>query len=209
MTVPELERERGQLELAVRRRYTATPDNLLRSSGPGVVTLFLHGVGLRVFLRRVDLLDLAANGVAIPEPLTARVLEITEAGGDPGDDLMAPREQAMTVNALRAIACTACCLPPDRYFEDADYDVDDIDPRECRPAFVMPGQRCGPGQLPVWVSEVEHREDGWRGLRTSDLKEIAQAVVSNGPGAMLAFRLRQEARVAGALRNGGNGDADQ
>lgn len=209
MTLPELEKERGQLELAIRRRYTATSETLLRSAGPSVLTLFLRGCGLRVFIRRVDLLELAVAGVAIPEPLTARVMEIVGSEGKPTEEAMAPREMAMTIGALRAIACAACVQPPDAYFEDPDFDVDDIDSRVLKPQFAPPGVPCGPGQLPVWVNEDEPREDGWRGLRTDDLKEIAQAVVTNGPGALAAFRLRQESLVASVHGDGGNGRANQ
>lgn len=206
LAVPDLERERGQLELDKRRRFTATSDNLLRSSGPGVLTKFLGGAGLIAFLRRVDLLDLATNGGAIPEPLTSRVIEMTESGG-PTDEHMKPREIAQTVMALRAIACSVCVIPPDVYFEDPDFDVDQIDQGACRPQFVMAGVRPAEGQLPIYVPENEQRKDGWRGLSRKDLREIAQAVIDNGPGAMLAFRLRQESPVEGVREGRVNGSA--
>ncbi len=206
LTVPDLERERGQLELQKRRKFTATSDNLLRSSGPSVVTKFLPGAGLIAFVRRVDLIDLATNGAAIPDPLTARVIEMTESGG-PTEEHLKPREVAQTVMALRAIACSVCVIPPDEYFEDPDYDVDRIDPGACRPQFVMAGARPAEGQLPIYVPEGEHRDDGWRGLSRGDLKEIAQTVIDNGPGALLAFRLRQESALESVRADGSDGPA--
>lgn len=204
LPVPDLERERGQLELEKRRRFTATSDNLLRSSGPGVLTKFLPDAGLLAFVRRVDLLDLATSGASIPEPLTSRIVEMTESGG-PTDEHMKPREIAQTVMALRAIACSVCVIPPGAYFEDAAFDVDQIDPAACRPQFVMAGAHAADGQLPIYVPENEQRADGWRGLSRKDLREIAQAVIDNGPGAMLAFRLRQESPVEGVREGRVNG----
>ena len=194
MTDPELEKERGQLELASRRRYTATTENLLRSSGPRVVTKFLGQVGLTVFMRRLDLLELAQSGVFAPEPLTERVLEMIDAETVP-DAMFEPKRYSETIMALRAIACAVCVLPPDRYFEDPDFAEDQIDPADCRPQFVMPGAKAADGQLPIWVSDRDVRADGWRGLRKADLKEIAQAVMYSGPGALYSFRIRQDSLV--------------
>jgi len=203
ISLPQLERERGQLELENRRRFTATSASLLRSSGPKVVTKYLPRAGLVVLLQRVDLLDLAVNGVTIPEPLTSRVLEMVDAEGVPAR-MLEPREYSETIQALRVIACTTCIIPPPEYFEDPAFDVDRVDPRECAPQFVMPGAPCLDGQLPIYVPENAPRDDGWRGLKRADLKEIAQAVVEHGPGAMIAFRLRQERLVEDVHEGGGD-----
>lgn len=205
MTVPALEKERGRLELERRRRMTATTESLLRSTGPGVVTRYLRGAGLEVFVQRMDLLEVALNGGTFPEPLTARVIEMTEA--DDADTEMAKLDRAAeTVQSLRAIACAVCVQPPPEYLEDPDFDLTDFEPRQLPRQFVMPGGACGAGQLPVYVPEHEPREDGWRGLTRDDLRAIVKTAIDNGPGALATFRLRQDAVMADALGDEGDGE---
>ena len=206
LTLPQLEREHGQLELERRRRYTATTDTLVRSAGPRAVTAFLRDVGLMVFMQRMDLLEVVLNGWLFPEPLHARVLEIVEAEGVT-DEMLTPQKAAETVQTMRAIACAVCVQPPEEYLTDPDFDPEAVDPHLCPRQFVMPGGPCGPGQLPIYVPELEPRADGWRGLGRKDLRALARAAIDNGPGALMAFRLRQESLVADVPDGEGHDDA--
>lgn len=205
MAVPDLERERGRLELDRRRRMSATTDSLLRSSGPGVVTRYLRGCGLEVFVQRMDLLEVALNGGTFPEPLTSRVIEMTEAD-DAELEMARPDRAAETVQSMRAIACAVCVQPPPEYLEDPDFDLADFEPHRLPRQFVMPGAACGEGQLPVYVPEHQPREDGWRGLTRDDLKALVKTAIDNGPGALASFRLRQEADLENALGDESDGE---
>lgn len=209
MSLPAIEKERGQLELEKRRRYTATPDSLVRSAGPGVVDIFLRDVGLTVFLQRVDLLEVVLNGGVVPEPLHQRVLEMIDAD-DATDEMMAAPKMAESMQAMRAIACAVCVVPPAQYFADPNFGVDQMtEPHTYARQFVMPGQPCKDGQLPIYVPELEPRADGWRGLKKNDLRSIVKATIDNGPGAMLSFRLRQEDAVALAHDGADDGPAPE
>lgn len=195
----QVEKERRELEIQRRQRFTATADLLLRSSGPQVVTAALPESGVIVMMKRVDLMDLAMSGAGgIPEPLTSRVVEMIEAG-DVTEEMMSPRDAAESLMTMRAIACAVCLQPPAEFFENPDIDVDDLDVSGCAKLFSMPGAATVPGQLPVFVPEREQRADGWRGLKREDLKKITRVTIDQGAGAMLHFRLRQERIVANAL----------
>ena len=210
LPVPEIERARGQMELERRRRFTASADTLIRSAGPAVMDFHVRGAGVTVFLQRLDLLEAIQNGAnVIPQPLHQRVLEMYDAE-DVTDEMLTPAKAAETIQTMRAIVCAVCVQPPAQYYTDVDFGPDQMtEPHTYPRQFVMPGQPCRDGQLPIFVPEFELRADGWRGLKKADLKEIVRATINNGPGAMLGFRLRQESLVALAHDGDDNGEAPE
>lgn len=160
--------------LEARRRYTATAKNLLSLRGPRVIVAFLPRAQTNVLLKRVDVISLVSNG-QLPAPLAERVAGMIQSSGVPEDYLQHER-LGESVAAMRALAVSCAIQPPAEFLEQEDYEADDIDPDDCAPLFVMPGENPDEGQVDVSL------------LALADLQEISRVAVAFGPAALGAFR---------------------
>ena len=159
---------KAALERAERRQQTMlTRGNFLRSQGNRVVPIELPMIGLTALMKRVDLLSLVRSG-SWPEPISARVADMLRDGPyDKGEKrevvtvnqagevvstkkvedhgLFEADELPRTMEASIAIA-KACIVVPPKEFQDGRVDVEQLQPRDCKPFFADEDPDEGPGR---------------------------------------------------------------
>lgn len=184
--LPPTPAQAHEAELAARRRYTLTGDDLMAQAGPAVIPVWLPMAGSNVLMRRVRVADMVANG-ALPQPLTEVVATMCRAGQPTEEQLTADR-YAETVAAMRAIAMSCLVLPPAQFFTDPDWQLSDLTHEEAAkltPLLVPVDKAPGPGQAPATI------------LHDDDLKETVRCAIKFGPAALFVFRKGPAAAVEG------------